>query len=188
MPYAGLTERTLRYQSGMFERKVWSLAPAAGCPTAAILFLDAELYLERVGAGAVVRRLQEGGAPPPPTAVFLSHGGAAVSHEDSSAAPKYARFVARDLVGSVRRSTRRDRDRDRRLSLSGLAGGVRGDPPPGRLPGGGMPVAVALGGSGGDSPRSCRRRRRPRRSSGSAWSAGRPRPGRRTRRPGCGKG
>jgi hypothetical protein len=114
MLYAGLTERTLRCQSGMFERKVWSLAPAAGCPTAAILFLDAELCLERVGAAAVVWRLQERRAVPPATAVFLSHGGAAVSHEDSSAAPKYARFVARDLVGSVRRSTRRDRDRDRR--------------------------------------------------------------------------
>ena len=82
MPYAGLTERTPRCQSGMFERKVWSLAPPAGRPTAAILFLDAELYLERVGAAAVVRRLQERRAIPPTVAVFLSDGGAAARHQD----------------------------------------------------------------------------------------------------------
>ena len=102
MPYAGLMERTLRCRSGMFERKVWSLAPPAGRPTAAILFLDAELYLERVGAAAVVRRLQERRAIPPAVAVFLSDGGAAARHEDFVCRPEYARFVARDLVGSVR--------------------------------------------------------------------------------------
>jgi enterochelin esterase-like enzyme len=102
MPYAGLTERTLRCQSGMFERKVWSLAPPAGRPTAAILFLDAELSLERVGAAAVVGRLQERRAIPTAAAVFLSHGGAAARHEDFVCRPEYARFVACDLAGSVR--------------------------------------------------------------------------------------
>ena len=102
MPYADLTERTLRSQSGMFERTVWSLAPPAGRPTAAILLLDAELYLERVGAAAVVRRLQEWQVVPPAVAVFLSDGGAAARHEDFVCRPEYARFVARDVVGSVR--------------------------------------------------------------------------------------
>ena len=103
MPYPDLTERTLRCRSGMFERKVWSLAPPAGRPTAAILFLDAELYLERVGAAVVVRRLQERRAIPPAAAVFLSHGGAAARHVDFVCNPAYARFVASDLVGSVRK-------------------------------------------------------------------------------------
>ena len=102
MPYADLTERTLRCQSGMFERTVWSVAPPAGRPTAAVLFLDAELYLERVGAVAVVRRLQERRAIPPAVAVFLSDGGAAARHEDFVCRPEYARFVARDLVESLR--------------------------------------------------------------------------------------
>ena len=102
MPYADLTERTLRCRSGMFERTVWSLAPPAGQPAAAILFLDAELYLERVGAAAVVRRLQERRVIPPAVAVFLSDGGAAARHEDFVCHPDYARFVAGDLVGSVR--------------------------------------------------------------------------------------
>jgi enterochelin esterase-like enzyme len=66
----------------MLERKAWSLAPPAGRPTAAILFLDAELYLQRVGAAAVVRRLLERRAIPPAVAVFLSAGGAAARHED----------------------------------------------------------------------------------------------------------
>jgi enterochelin esterase family protein len=86
----------------MFERTLWSLAPPAGRPTAAVLFLDAELYLERVRAAAVVRRLQERRAIPPAVAVFLSDGGAAARHEDFVCRPDYARFVASDLVGSVR--------------------------------------------------------------------------------------
>lgn len=102
MPYAGLTERTLRCRSGVFERKVWSLAPPTGRPTAAILFLDGENYLERVGAAAVVRRLQERRAIRPTVAVFLSHGGAAARHDDFVCRPEYARFVAGDLVASVR--------------------------------------------------------------------------------------
>jgi len=102
MPYAGLTERTLRCRSGVFERTVWSLAPRTGRPAAAILFLDAELYLQRVGAAAVVRRLQERRAIPPAVAVFLSGGGAAARHQDFVCRPEYARFVATDLVGSVR--------------------------------------------------------------------------------------
>jgi enterochelin esterase-like enzyme len=102
VPYPGLTERTLRCRSGVFERTVWSLAPPAGQPTAAILFLDGELYLERVGAAVVVRRLLERRAIPPAAAVFLSHGGAAARHEDFVCRPEYARFIAHDLVGAVR--------------------------------------------------------------------------------------
>jgi enterochelin esterase family protein len=102
MPYPGLTEWTLRCRSGVFGRSAWSLAPPTGRPTAAILFLDAELYLERVGAAAVVGRLVERRAIPPAVAVFLSDGGAAARHEDFICHPDYARFVASDLVGSVR--------------------------------------------------------------------------------------
>jgi iron(III)-enterobactin esterase len=102
MPYPGLTEWTVRSRSGVFGRSAWSLAPSAGRPTAAILFLDAELYLDRVGAPAVVRRLQERRAIPPAVAVFLSDGGPAARHEDFICRPDYARFVAGDLVGSVR--------------------------------------------------------------------------------------
>ncbi len=102
MPYPGLVERALWCRSGTFERTVWSLGPPAGRPTAAVLFLDAELYLERVGAAAVVPRLLERRAIPPAVAVFLSAGGAAARHEDFVCRPEYARFVARDLVGSVR--------------------------------------------------------------------------------------
>jgi enterochelin esterase family protein len=102
MPYLGLTEWTLRCRSGVFARSAWSLAPPTGRPTAAIVFLDAEIYLERVGAAAVVRRLQERRVIPPAVAVFLSDGGAAARHEDFVCRPEYARFVACDLVGAVR--------------------------------------------------------------------------------------
>ena len=102
MPYLGLTEWTLRCRSGVFARSAWSLAPPTGRPTAAIVFLDAEIYLERVGAAAVVRRLMERRTIPPAVAVFLSHGSAAARHQDFVCRPEYARFVACDLVGAVR--------------------------------------------------------------------------------------
>lgn len=102
MPYARLRQWTLRSPSGMFERTVWSLAPPAARPAAAILFLDAELYLERVGAADVVRRLQARRLIPPAVAFFLSAGGAAARHEDFVCRPEYAQFVACDLVGSIR--------------------------------------------------------------------------------------
>ena len=149
MPYAGLTERTLRGRSGVYERKVWSLVPPAGRPTAAILFLDAELYLERVGAAAVVRRLQQRRAIPPAVAVFLSGGGAAARHEDFVCRPGYARFVAGDLVGAVREEHPGVTEIVLAgLSLSGLAAGVRRDASPCGVPGGGLPVAVILVGAG----------------------------------------
>jgi hypothetical protein len=91
MPYPGLTEWTLRCRSGLFARSAWSLAPPTGRLTAAILFLDAELYLERVGAVAVVRRLVERRAIPPAVAVFLSHGSAARTTRGSSQATLSAR-------------------------------------------------------------------------------------------------
>jgi enterochelin esterase family protein len=122
MPHPGLTEQTLRCRSGVFERKVWSLAPPTGRATTAILFLDAELYLDRVEAADVVRRLQERRAIPPAVAVFLSHGGAAARHEDFICRPDYARFVASDLVGSVREEHRGVTEiAIAGLSLSGLA-------------------------------------------------------------------
>jgi enterochelin esterase family protein len=92
----------LRSRSGAFERTVWSLAPPACPPTAAIFFLDGELYLDRVGAAAVMRRLQKRRAIPSTAAVFLSHGGAVARHEDFVCRPEYARFIACDLVGLVR--------------------------------------------------------------------------------------
>jgi enterochelin esterase family protein len=108
----------------VFERNVWSLAPPTVGPTAAILFLDAELYLEKVGAAAVVRRLQEQRAIPPAVAVFLSGGGAAARHEDFVCRAEYARFVASDLLGSIRENHPGATEIVLAgLSLSGLAAG-----------------------------------------------------------------
>lgn len=103
------------------ERIVWAL-PAPAAPATALVFLDGEIYIERVGAPAVVRQLQEAGAIPSTVALFVSHGGAAARHQDFTCCPAYADFVADDLAGWVRREYESVREIALvGLSLSGLA-------------------------------------------------------------------
>ncbi len=149
---------------------------------AAVLFLDAELYLERVGGRPPWGRLQEWRAIPPAVAVFLSDGGAAARHEDFVCRPEYARFVACDLVDSVREEHRGVTEIViAGLSLSGLAAACAATRHPAVFR-----AAVCQSPSfwweRGGSPSE------PSRSSGSVWGAERPRPSCRTRRQGCGRG
>lgn len=114
-----LTEAVL--SDGLYERTVWE----ANCPgevSSALVFLDAELYLERVGAPAVVRRLQDQGLIPPTALLYVSHGGPAARHTDFVCSPKYAQFVCGTVVDRIRRMHPAVRDFViAGLSLSGLA-------------------------------------------------------------------
>lgn len=101
MPCTDLVERIIRSRSGGFERTLWTLTPRNGQAVAAIIFLDGELYVERVMAAGVVQRLQECAAIPPVASVFVSNGGAAARHDDFACCPEYAKFIAKDLVGSI---------------------------------------------------------------------------------------
>jgi enterochelin esterase family protein len=115
-------EYVIRGRAVPIDRKVWTTPAMGDHPTAAVVFLDAELYVERVGAAAVLHDLQRGGAVPPATGVFVSHNGAAARHEDFTCRADYATFVARDVVRWV--TERNPSVRDvvlAGLSLSGLA-------------------------------------------------------------------
>jgi enterochelin esterase family protein len=88
----------------------------------AIVFLDGELYIEKVNAPAVVRRLMEERAIPPVEIVFVSHGGPAARHADFVCSPAYADFIATTVVEQIRRDQPAVRDFVLAgLSLSGLA-------------------------------------------------------------------
>jgi enterochelin esterase-like enzyme len=122
MPYSGLSNFALKSECGSFERTAWTLDLAGGEATSAIVFLDGELYVERVEAPVVMRRLQEQRAIPPTTAVFISHGGAAARHVDFVCSPAYARFVATTVIDRIRREYPNVHDIVvAGLSLSGLA-------------------------------------------------------------------
>jgi len=106
---------------GRFERTVWE-SDSPGDVSSALVFLDAELYLERVGAQAVVQRLQEQGRIPPAAIRYVSHGGAAARHTDFVCSPGYAQFVCSTVVEQIRRRNPAVRDFVIvGLSLSGLA-------------------------------------------------------------------
>ena len=129
-----LPEYMIRGRAVPIDRKVWT-APAIGeRPTAAVVFLDAELYVERVGAVAVVRELQRGGEVPPVTSVFVSNDGAAARHEDFTCRADYATFVAQDVWRWVKERNPSVRDLILAgLSLSGLAAAFISTRFPGRF-------------------------------------------------------
>ena len=95
---------------------------AAGQPL--LVFLDGELYLERVGAEAVLDTLQADGRLPPAVAVFVSSESQPARHTDYVCDPGYTRFLEEDLLPFVR-GRHRGVDPSRTvlvgLSLSGLA-------------------------------------------------------------------
>jgi enterochelin esterase family protein len=88
-----LEETTFAGPETGIERKVWTQSAATDSPQTAVLFLDAELYIDRVQAPAVMQ--QEW---PHALAVYVSHNGAAARHVDYVCNPTYAEFIADELL------------------------------------------------------------------------------------------
>jgi enterochelin esterase family protein len=106
-----------------FVRSAWLVE---GPPTdhALCVLLDGEHYRDDVDALAVFSTLLQRGTIPPMTVVLVSHGGAAARHADYVGDPRFARFVAEDVVSRARArvpSLSADRHLICGLSLSGLA-------------------------------------------------------------------
>jgi enterochelin esterase family protein len=92
-----LTEHVVRSHAVPIERKVWASAAVGGRPEALLVFLDGELYLERVGAATVVEQLQRSDVLPPVAAAFVSNNGPAARHDDFTCRPDYSAFIAGDV-------------------------------------------------------------------------------------------
>ena len=88
-----------------------------------LVFLDGELYRDRVDAVQVLDALETQDLIPPVISVFVSHVNAAARHDDYVCDAAYARFLADELVPEV--ADRHTVDASRialiGLSLSGLA-------------------------------------------------------------------
>jgi enterochelin esterase family protein len=117
-----LIEHLVRSRTMPIERKVWTLSSANERPSIAIIFLDAELYLDRVGAATVVGQLEREGRVPPVTSAFVSQNGPAARHSNFTCQMDYAAFVAADVTSWMRaRYTSIQGIVLAGLSLSGLA-------------------------------------------------------------------
>lgn len=121
-PASDPTEHTIRSGNGAFERQAWTFCDSPRPPVSAVLFLDGELYLERVQAPAVIQQLFGTTRLPPAVSIFLSNHSAAARHADFTCEPRYAAFVAEDVTGWVRASYPNvENIMLAGLSLSGLA-------------------------------------------------------------------
>lgn len=103
MSSAGLTEHFVADRGQLFERKVWTTAIGSEHAETAILFLDAELYLQRVLALEVLQQAHEQNQAPSLFAAFVSNQSAAARHFDYVCNDDYAAFIAQDVVEWLQR-------------------------------------------------------------------------------------
>lgn len=110
---------------GEYVRDAWLIPGPADRPHGLCVFLDAEYYLNRGEFMKALRdlmRIKTGGIPAA-TCVFVSNLNGEARHYDYTCNPRYARFIAEDVVGWARTMSK-VRDDDHSIfgvSLSGLA-------------------------------------------------------------------
>ena len=115
------TEREIasRWLNG--PRKAWVHPARSGHPVDCLLFLDGELYTDRVKASEMIRESEAAGLLPAMNCVYLPNSSAAGRHADYTCNESFASFVALEMPQWIEREVGRfDRLFLCGLSLSGL--------------------------------------------------------------------
>jgi enterochelin esterase-like enzyme len=103
-------------------RAVWVQSGQSRSVTECLIFLDGELYGDRVGAPDIVHCLQSEGRLPPVDCVYVSAVDAAARHADLTCNESFADFIAGDLMRWIERTVgHHERYTLCGLSLSGLS-------------------------------------------------------------------
>lgn len=97
-PKESMEEEFVRSDSKPPGRRIWTRRSPVGLPSCLLVFLDAELYLERVGAAHVLKQLEDERRIPPVVSVFVSSHGAAARHCDYVCDSAFAHFLSSDLL------------------------------------------------------------------------------------------
>lgn len=97
-----LPEHYIESSSGTFSRKIWILDPPDGEPDHIAIFLDGELYLERMDAALLIHQLQANEDIPRLACLFISYVDGAARHSDLTCSKEYSDFVTRDVMPWVR--------------------------------------------------------------------------------------
>ena len=84
-------------------RKAWIHRATNGEAKDCLLFLDGELYTERVKAPAILREAEAAGALPPVTCVYLPNASAAGRHADYTCNEVFADFLVREMPPWIER-------------------------------------------------------------------------------------
>jgi enterochelin esterase family protein len=98
MPNESMEEDFVRSDAKPPGRRIWTQPSSRGPATRLLIFLDAELYLERVSAIQLVKQLEEERRIPSAMAVFVSNNGAAARHSDYVCDSAYAQFLSGELL------------------------------------------------------------------------------------------
>lgn len=92
---------TVVSKSGDYSRNVWTLSDDSNRPQKLCIFLDAELYIDRINAPEIIRRLRQDEAISPVTCIFVSHLNSEQRHYDYVCNSDYATFIAEDVFDWV---------------------------------------------------------------------------------------
>jgi enterochelin esterase-like enzyme len=80
------------------ERAVWIREPARGAATRLVVFLDAEMYRDRVGAPAIIDELEKQRTIAGAWFVFVSSANVDARWKECPCYPPFARFVVEELL------------------------------------------------------------------------------------------
>jgi enterochelin esterase family protein len=119
-----MEEHMIESACGEYTRNLWLVPSVQARPQTLCVFLDAEYYLERMETLSLVSDLQAHDRFSAVTWVFVSHGGQPARHSDYICNSRFARYIAEDVIGWVRRKCAGVVEGDHLicgLSLSGLA-------------------------------------------------------------------
>ena len=119
-----LEEHVVESTSGEYARKVWLMKGAMAKTQRLCIFLDAEYYLGRMDAPALLSDLQAREVLPALTCLLVSHRDSAARHTDYTCSENFSRFIAQDLIAWVRKTSAGISEHGNLicgLSLSGLA-------------------------------------------------------------------
>jgi iron(III)-enterobactin esterase len=78
-------------------RKIWAQPALARQVVDCLIFLDAEIYIEKIRAPTIVADLKKEGDLTPVTSIYLSHGDIMARARDFTCDDGFASFVATDL-------------------------------------------------------------------------------------------
>lgn len=98
-------------------RQVWVQMPPAGPVTQAVVFLDGELYTERVKAPEIVAALQAESHLATTACIYVSYADPVARHAELTCNVEFAEFLVADLTGWIERNV----GTCRRLFLCGLS-------------------------------------------------------------------
>ena len=96
-----MSQHTIRSASGPFARKAWLFESEAVKPERIAIFLDGELYVDRMKAPDLIGELQERGAIPATACLFVSQVDGEHRHRELTCSHEFGDFIVGDIAAWI---------------------------------------------------------------------------------------